>query len=99
MIQKLFSVRDSKAGVFNTPFFKPTQAEAERDFHRLAHDPSSMVEQYPEDFDLYYIGEFNQNTGKLKTLETPEHIVKATLVQKQNAQRLMQQPTAEAVVQ
>lgn len=77
MILKAFSIRDSKADVFNTPFFQKTHGEAERSFKQLIQDDKSMLSKYPEDYDLYFIGEYDDNTGKLVTLDTPQHLVKA----------------------
>lgn len=77
---KAFSIRDSKAEIFNTPFFKNTLGEAERDFSTLCKDEKSNVFQYPEDYDLYYLGTYNNNTGCYKTLDTPQHMLKAVQV-------------------
>lgn len=77
MILKAFSIRDSKAEVFNTPFFQKTHGEAERSFKQLIQDEKSMLSKYPEDYDLYYLGEYDDNTGKLVTLDTPQHLHKA----------------------
>lgn len=81
---KMYSVRDSKGEIFNVPFYKKTHGEAERDFATLTRDEKSQINMYPEDYDLYYIGEYDDSTGKIKSLETPQHIVKAIqLVKKQ----------------
>lgn len=77
MLLKAFSIRDTKAEVFNTPFFQKTHGEAERAFKRLTADQQSMIAQYPEDYDLYYIGEYDDQTGKLITIDSPQHLVKA----------------------
>lgn len=80
MLHKVYSIRDSKTEVFNVPFYKVTHGEAERDFRTLANDEKSRLAQYPEDFDLYFIGEYDDNTGKMNALDTPQHIVKAVNV-------------------
>jgi len=77
MLQKLFAIRDSKAECFNQPFVTHTTADAERSFHRLKNDTTSMIHMYPEDYDLYQIGEYDTNTGVIKALDTPFHIAKA----------------------
>lgn len=80
MILKIFSIRDAKAEVFNTPFFQKTHGEAERSFRTLVNDGKSTVNQFPDDFDLYYLGEYDDNLGTVKTLDTPQHITKAVMV-------------------
>lgn len=82
MKQKIYSIRDSKGEVFNTPFFQKTHGEAERSFKQLTLDDKSMVNKYPEDFDLYYLGEYDDHTGSISALETPQHIQKAALLPK-----------------
>lgn len=76
---KIFSIRDSKSEVFNTPFYKKTHGEAERDFRSVVNDEKSTLNKYPEDFDLYYIGEYDDNKGLITPLDTPQHVVKAVL--------------------
>ena len=77
MILKVFSIRDAKAEVFNSPFFQKSYGEAERNFRQLVTDEKSMVSKYPEDFDLYYLGDYDDNTGVIEPLDTPKHIMKA----------------------
>ena len=77
---KAFSIRDAKAGVFNTPFFQKSIGEAERNFDKLVKDPTSMVAQYPDDFDLYYLGDYDDQSGNIKSLDTPQHLTKAALL-------------------
>lgn len=84
MLLKIYSIRDSKSEVFNVPFIKSTHGEAERDFRSLVNDQQSTVNKYPEDFDLYYMGEYDNNTGKLTPIDSPQHILKA--IQVVNAQ-------------
>lgn len=86
MILKAFSIRDQKSEVYNSPFFKSTHGEAERDFRSACNDEKTMIAKYPEDFDLYYIGEYDDNKGQFKPIDTPQHILKAIacIAKKQN---------------
>lgn len=86
MEHKIYAIRDSKGEVYNTPFYKKTHGEAERDFKTLANDPKSMVFNYPEDFDLYYLGTLDDVSGKLNPIDTPQHIVKAVQLKIANLQ-------------
>lgn len=74
---KIYSIRDSKGEVYNTPFFQRTEGEARRNFMDLVNDEKSRIAKYPEDFHLYHIGEYNDTTGKIDALDTPQHIVDA----------------------
>lgn len=76
MLHKMFSVRDSKAETFHPPIYVKTHGEAERNFHATVNNEETTIGRYPDDYDLYYIGEYDDQTGKIKS-ETPQHIVKA----------------------
>lgn len=84
MIQKMYSVRDQKAEVFNLPFYSKTHGEAERNFTQLVNDEKSMPGNYPDDYDLYWIGDYNDQTGVVTPLDTPQHIIKAVQVSKKH---------------
>lgn len=77
MILKVYAVRDAKAECYLQPLFKITHGEAERDFKTLTKDEKSTVNKYPEDYDLYYLGEYDNIRGVFKPLDTPQHIAKA----------------------
>lgn len=77
---KAFSIRDSKGEVFHPPFYKKTMGEAERDFQTLCKDEKSTTAQYPDDFDLYYLGTYDDQSGLFKSLDTPQHMIKAVNV-------------------
>lgn len=79
---KMYSIRDSKAEAYHPPFYKHTHGEAERDFQNLVSDEKSNLWKYPEDFDLYFLGIYDNITGKIDALETPQHIVKAIQLKK-----------------
>lgn len=84
MVTKCFSVLDSKASVFGTPFFSATAGSALRMFTDLVNDKNSIVSRHPEDFSLYVIGEFDDSTGVFRpevplNLATAVSVVKAIL--------------------
>lgn len=80
MKQQIYSVRDSKAEIFNVPFYGNTHAEAERSFVAAANDPKSNINQFPEDFDLWHLGQYDTQTGIVTPLPTPQHMLKAIAV-------------------
>ena len=78
MQKLLYSVRDSKAQIFNSPFEAHTHGEAERSFQSAVLDPQTSINKYPEDFDLYHLGTIDTETGKISALDTPQHMIKAS---------------------
>jgi hypothetical protein len=77
MIFKTLSIRDQKGECFNTPYFCRTIGEGERNFEQLVNDPKSLPGTYPDDFDLYHVADFDDQTGKFQYLDTPQHLCKA----------------------
>jgi len=84
--QKLFAIKDSKGEQFFKPFTSETSASAEREFTTLVNDESkqSNVSKYPEDFDLYELGDYEISTGKIMPLEAPKHVKHAALLVTKN---------------
>lgn len=78
MKKKIYSVRDAKGEVYHQPFYQNTHGEAERAFLELVKDERTFVAKYPEDYDLYYLGEFDDQKGTFESLVTPHHMMKAT---------------------
>lgn len=61
MIYPMYSVRDRLVG-FNAPFIMPNEDVAKRAFkQRLEKDPNS------EDLELYKVGKFDDETGKIES--------------------------------
>lgn len=73
---KMFSIRDAKGEIYNPPFYQKTHGEAERNFRELVKDAQSMISKYPEDYDLYFLGTYDDQTGTVKS-DVPKHVIKA----------------------
>lgn len=73
---KIFTIRDAK-GSFHEPFYAESHGLAERTFKNWRDQENSQIGKYPEDFDLYYVGNYDKQTGTILALETPDHIIKA----------------------
>lgn len=65
MIQRVFSVYDMKSEAYMPPFFAPTSASAIRSFSDAVHKDGSVFNKHPEDFVLYEIGTFSEQSGEL----------------------------------
>lgn len=63
---KMVSIRDDKIGAYMNPQFFRSTGEAERSFTSLVNDPQSQVANYPDDFCLFELGEFDDSTGELR---------------------------------
>lgn len=78
MKRKLFSVYDVKAQFYGNPFLFTHKGEAIRAFMTAANDPQTNINRYPEDYQLFYLGEFDDVTGKFLGSSHPEHLNNAS---------------------
>lgn len=71
MIREIYAIKDIKSCNFFNPFFSNNQALAARDCHQLVNDnsPDSVITCYPADFELWNLGSFDIETGRIKVLE------------------------------
>lgn len=74
---KMYSIRDIKGAYYNSPFFSRSHGEAERSFERVTKDPQSTINQYPADYDLYYVGDFDDQTAMITPKQSPEFLINA----------------------
>lgn len=71
---KMFTIRDKAAEGFNMPFFQQTIALAERTFKDASQDPNSAASRNPQDFSLWYVGDFDHTTGLVTPKTEPVKI-------------------------
>lgn len=88
MVKKVFAIMDSKAKSFFPPFLQNTHGEAERTFQHGVNNEQSMLNKYPEDYDLYYLGEFDEANGKFACEASPQHMIKGVQVLRQRHMRV-----------
>lgn len=76
-MKKIYTIRDSKGEYFSQPFHQLSPGQAERTFKDMILEPKNPVNSHPEDFSLYYLGEYDELTGKMKLLDSPQHVIDA----------------------
>lgn len=66
-----YTIYDVASGVYMRPFFSQADGQAIRGFKDIATDADHEIGKHPEDYTLFRIGSFNDNTGKMEgeTLE------------------------------
>jgi len=65
MIDEIFTVFDSAANAFLTPYFAPTVEFAMRSFREAVNTDGHQFNKFPEDYTLYHCGSFDQQKGTL----------------------------------
>lgn len=71
------SVMDVKAKAFMQPIFVNNESLAIRAFGDAVVNPESGISKHPEDYHLYKLAEFDDNTGRFVALDTPDFLSKA----------------------
>lgn len=70
------SIRDRAVPVFSVPFFAPSVEAACRNFRDAVNRPDSdnMLRNHASDFDLFYLGTFDDATGAFDPVLSPHQI-------------------------
>lgn len=66
MILKIFCIYDSKSEAYHMPFFSTTVGQAERSFSDAVVDNTTTFSKHPEDYTLFYCGDFDDSTAEIK---------------------------------
>lgn len=69
---KIYAIMDDKAAAFMEPFFAQTNGLAIRRFSSNTNNPDSIFNKFPDDFQLFKIGEFDDHTGRITGTEKRE---------------------------
>lgn len=59
----VFAVYDSKVGLFASPFHMRSRGEALRGFQTVANDPSTDICKFADDFSLFELASYDDDTG------------------------------------
>lgn len=63
---RVYTTHDASIDAYHQPFFARTDVECERMFREsMKRDQASNLFYYPEDFSVYIIGEFDDETGRI----------------------------------
>lgn len=78
MSQKLeiFAIFDKKGDDYGVPFFQLSTGVAKRTFSDLVLDPRSFLYAHPEDYDLYFLGYYYSDSGRIES-EHPRYVCSA----------------------
>jgi len=80
---RMYSVYDTKAEQYGTPVYCRTDAEARRQFGQVVNDENTEFAKHPEDFLLYRVGSFDQESG-IVTAEPATCVARAIEFKKEN---------------
>lgn len=79
---RMYSIYDRKSTLWTRPFFNKSDADATRGFQIGANDSEIQLGMFPEDFDLFFMGVFNEETGTYMIMDKPLFVVSAISLKK-----------------
>lgn len=74
MESKMFAVYDSAVKAYLRPFQMSTRGEALRAWTDLVNDNSTNFCKHPQDYTLFELGSYDQETGKFTNHLTPQSL-------------------------
>lgn len=83
MNKYMFVVYDNKAELFGSPFYSVRKESAMRDFLRAAESPESEIHHTPADYDLYCLGQYEDENATFVIYPKHEFITNAYVLLRQ----------------
>lgn len=67
----VYSVYDSKVKAYMQPFMAQTNGQALRMFEDTVRDEKTVLHMHPEDYTLFALATYDDQTGTYENLQTP----------------------------
>lgn len=78
MVKRVYSIRDDRMRTYGNLVFVENDNVATRAFGDLVtSDPKSLMAMHPSDFSIWFVGEFDAETGVFSCETTPYVIARA----------------------
>ena len=77
MKQNLYIVYDSKTELYDKPTFAPNNGTMIRSFTDVANNKQHPIGQHPEDYTLFNIGSYDEETGTITQEKTKISVCQA----------------------
>lgn len=84
-LKPVVAVYDAKLNLFKAPYPATTKGEAIRDFGDHARDEKSKLNKHPEDFTLFHVADWDEDSGQYTNLTAP--VALASALEFKNAQQ------------
>lgn len=74
---KLYAVKDKASNTTANPFSFSNDRDAVDGLRQVAKDEKTSIGKHPEDFDLYFLGDYDPREMKIIPLDQPKLIIGA----------------------
>lgn len=98
MIKPVYTIRDIKTGVFESPMIHQNDQTAIRFFTQCLHQVPVM-QNNPQDFELFVIGEFNEDTGLISGTDSVQFLISGINCLELTRQEIKNNETQESSTQ
>ena len=95
---RIYAVYDVKAKAYAQPFFMKETGQAIRGFKQVVNDPQTEIYKNPEDFSLFQLGEYDEETGGISPLTSPVSLAHALQMRDHTPEAISQGLQAAKVV-
>lgn len=68
---KVYTVYDSKTEAYIQPFYMQAKGQAIRSFTELVQDEKHAFGKHPEDYTIFELGDYDDQTSKFDLYDTP----------------------------
>lgn len=75
MTVDMFCIFDVKSSIFMSPSYFHNEPTALRAYRKELGKPDSMINMFPEDYQIYCVGKFDDARGVLVALDKPEFVI------------------------
>lgn len=76
MKMQMFVIYDSKAEVYNKPFYQLNDACALRTARDLRSTPNNEINNNPEDYSMFHLGEYDDSNAQIDLNSSPKIFLK-----------------------
>lgn len=84
----IYAIRDEKANYYHLPFACKTQTDAVRNCQNAVMDPQSNLHRFSDDYSLYTLGHFNEETGELTPFKNgPERVTNLSVLKQSEVKK------------
>lgn len=73
---KIFSIKDHALDAYMRPWYAQSTGQAVRMFQDEINNPQSEMHKHPDDYDLYELGDWDEETAEFKNLGTPKQVAR-----------------------
>lgn len=73
---QIFAIKDHALDAYMRPWYAQTIGQAIRMFQDEINNPQGEMHKHADDYDLYHLGEWNEETAEFQNNGTPKQVAR-----------------------